>query len=315
MAVLVTGAGGFLGKEIINRILDSGRDVLAFDFADPNPDTLKAWGDRVEFIQGDIRDKSMVHHLVRKSGTEDPIIHLAGILTAGCDRDPAMAIAVNINGLNNVLEAAVKYGNRRTVHASTIGVYGRGLPQPILEDMPAEPDGWYGYTKWMGEHMGLLYERRHGLDFRAARFAAVTGPGRTAVGSASLFTSYIAEKPALGEVYEIEVAEDTAYPVVYIKDAADALFKITFAEAAPSRVYNVSSGRVIVSDMIKTVKEIIPDAKYTYKPDEVIMAVVSGYKEWHISTERIEKELGWTPKYTPEVMVKDIITEARKMKG
>ena len=314
MAVLVTGAGGFLGKEFIDRVLESGRTVLAFDFAEPKAESLKEWGDRVEFIQGDIRDKSMVNYLVKKSGTEDPIVHLAGILTAGCDRDPSMAIAVNINGLNYVLDAAVKNGIRRTVHASTIGVYGRDLPQPIIESMPAEPDGWYGYTKWMGEHMGLLYERRHGLDFRAARFAAVTGPGRTAVGSASLFTSHIAEKPALGEAYEIEVAEDTSYPVVYIKDAADALFKITFSDSAPSRVYNVASGRVVVSEMIKTVKDIIPDAKYTYKPDEVIMAVVGGYKEWRISTDLIKKELGWTPTYTPDAMVKDIITEARKMK-
>ncbi|ORC37732.1 hypothetical protein B4O97_01650 [Marispirochaeta aestuarii] len=314
MAVLVTGAGGFLGPEIIDRVLASGKEVLAFDFADPKPELLEKWKGKVEFIQGDIRDRSMVNHLVTKSGTEDPIIHLAGILTAGCDRDPNMAIAVNINGLNYVLDAAVRNGKRRTVFASTIGVYGRGLPQPIKEDMPAEPDGWYGFTKLMGEHMGLLYERRHGLDFRAARFAAVTGPFRQAAGSASLFTSHIAEKPALGQAYEVEVTEDTAYPVVYLKDAADALFQIAFADTAPSRIYNVASGRVVVSEMIKTVKEIIPEAKYTFKPDPVIMAVVEGYKEWNISTERISAELGWTPTYTPNEMVKDIIKVVKSRK-
>ena len=316
MAVLVTGAGGFLGPEIIDRLLAEGNEVLAFDFAPLRPELADRWGNKVEFIRGDIRDKSMVRYLVEKSGTKDPIIHLAGILTSGCDRNPEMAIAVNLNGLYNVLEAAVACGNRRTIMASTISVYGRGLPQPMTETMKTEADGWYGVTKLMGEQTGLLFQRRHGLDFRAARFAAVTGPGRSAgSGSASLFTSYIPEKPALGESYEIEVTEDTAYPVVYIKDAADALYRIAMAPEAPSRVYNVSSGRIVVSEMVADVKKIIPEAQYSYKPDEVIMAVVSGFKEWRISTERIEKELGWKPSYTPEAMVKDIIAVARKAKG
>jgi nucleoside-diphosphate-sugar epimerase len=315
MAVLVTGAGGFLGPEIIDKLLEAGKDVLAFDFAELRPELKSRWEGRVEFIRGDIRDRSMVRYLVEKSGTEDPIIHLAGILTSGCDRNPEMAIAVNVNGLYNVLDAAVEFNGRRTIMASTISVFGRDLPQPMTEEMSAEPDGWYGITKLMGEQMGLLFQRRHGLDFRAARFAAVTGPGRSAgSGSASLFTSFIPEKPALGEAYEIEVTEDTAYPVVYIKDAADALFQIAFADKAPSRIYNVSSGRIVVSQMVEDVKKIIPDAKYTYKPDPVIMSVVGGFKEWEISTTRIERELGWKPSYTPDEMVKDIIRIARSRK-
>ncbi len=316
MAVLITGAAGFIGPELVDMFLASGKDVLAFDFAEPKEEIKRRWEGKVEFIRGDIRDRSLIRYLVQKSGTSDPIVHLAGILTAGCDRDPAMAVAVNVNGLYYVLDAAVEFGNRRTIMASTIGVYGRDLPQPIDETMPTEPDGWYGYTKLAAEQLGLLYVRRHGLDFRAARFAAVTGPGRSAgSGSASLFTSYIPEKPALGEPYEIEVTEDTAYPVVYIKDAADALFRIATADKAPRRIYNVGSGRIVVSEMVEQVKKQIPDAKYTYKPDPVIMSVVSGYKEWQISTKRIEEDLNWKPSYEPDQMVADIIRIARSRKG
>ena len=181
--------------------------------------------------------------------------------------------------------------------------------------MGSDPAGAYAGSGGAGvvDDDGALAGR---VGARAARFAAVTGAGRSAgSGSASLFTSYIAEKPALGEKYEIEVGEDTAYPVVYIKDAADALFRIATADQAPSRIYNVASGRIVVSEMIEQVKSIIPEAEYSYKPDPVIMSVVSGYKEWVISTDRIEKELGWSPSYAPEEMVRDIIDVARRGKG
>jgi nucleoside-diphosphate-sugar epimerase len=311
MAVFVTGAGGFLGQTLVNTLIADGKKVLAFDYNSPSEAVLNSWKGKAEFRQGDIRDTKLIAELVAESGTSDPIVHLAGILTAGCDRDPPAAFAINLGGTYNILESALTNGKRRVVFASTIGVYGRGLPQPITEDMPLEADGWYGLTKQMAELAGLLYVRRHGLDFRAVRFAAVTGAGRVAVGSASLFTSLIPEKAAKGEPYAIEVTEDTSYPVVYIKDAVDALIKLTFAAEAKSRIYNIASGNVVVNKMVDYIKKVIPGAQFTYAPVADIMAVVSGYKEWTIGCDRAAKELGWTPTYTVERMVDDIISLAR----
>jgi nucleoside-diphosphate-sugar epimerase len=311
MAVFVTGAGGFLGQVLIDTLVAGGREVLAFDFNAPSPAVLAKWADKkVEFVKGDIRDKALVAGLVEKSGKADAIVHLAGVLTAGCDRDPAAAIAVNVNGTYNVLDGALANGKRRVVFASTIGVYGRGLPQPITEDMHLEPDGWYGLTKLTAEQTGLLYARRYGLDFRATRFAAVTGANRVAVGSASLFTSLIPEKAAKGEPYAIEVTPDTSYPVVYIKDAVDALVKLVTVPVAPSRIYNIASGNVVVDKMVAYIKTKIPEAQFSYAPVDDIMAVVSGYKEWTIGCERAKAELGWTPSFAVEKMVDDIIKGA-----
>jgi nucleoside-diphosphate-sugar epimerase len=306
VAVFITGAAGFIGSALIRHFLDQGREVLAFDYQNPSEAQRELWGDRVVFEQGDIRDTALIASLVERSGREDPIIHLAAMLTAGCDRDPDAAIAINLGGARNVF-GAVSQAGRRVILASTIGVYGRGLPQPIDETMATEPDGWYGYTKIAAEQMGLLYNRREDLDFRAVRLAAVTGPFRRAVGSASMFTSMIPEKAALGQPYEIEVSEETAYPVVYIKDVVNAIVRLAEAPEAPSRIYNVASGRVVVSEMIEAVKKRIPEARYAFKPDPVVMQVVSGYKEWRISCRRIAEELGWEPAYDVETMVNDII--------
>jgi len=311
MAVFITGAGGFLGQALVNTLIVQGKEVLAFDYAAPKDEVLSKWAGKVEFRQGDIRDAKLIASLAAQSGTTDPIVHLAGILTSGCDRDPRSAIDINIGGTLNALEAALANGKRRVVFASTIGVYGRGLPQPITEAMPLSPDGWYGLSKLTAEQTGLLYVRRYGLDFRAVRFAAVTGPNRVAAGSASLFTSLIPEKAAKGEHYDIEVTPDTSYPVVYINDAVDAFLKLMDVPEAKGRIYNIASGNIVVDRMVEYVKSVIPSASFSYRPVEDIMAVVSGYKEWTIGCERAEKELGWKPVYGVEKMVDDIIHKTR----
>ena len=315
MAVLITGGAGFIGVALARRFAEEGNEVLAFDYSPPKVDLADALPEAIRFEQGDIRDAELVKSMVEQSGQKDVIIHLAGILTAGCDQDPNTGMAINVGGMHHVLDAATAQGSRRVVLASTIGVYGRGLPQPLNETMPTEPDGWYGYTKICAEQMGLLYQRRHGLDFRAVRYAAVTGPFRKAKGSASLFTSLIPEKAALGEAYDIEVTEDSAYPVVYIRDAVDAIYALATAAEAPHRIYNVASGRVVVSEMVEYVLRKIPDACFDYRPDPVIMQVVSGYRDWRVDCSRIAEDLGWRPTFGVQEMVDDIIDTVRRRKA
>ena len=307
VAILITGGAGFIGRALAGRFVSEGHAVVGFDLAEPQPAPGARWPDGMRFISGDIRDAAAVRAAVAASGGDDPIVHLAGLLTAGCDRDPALGMAVNVSGTFHVLDAAREHGARRVVLASTIGVYGRGLPQPIREGMATEPDGWYGYTKRCAEQMGLLHVRRYGMDVRAARMAAVAGPFRQAAGSASMFTSLIPEKAARGEPYAVEVTEDTAYPVVYIDDAVSALARLATAPAAPGRIYNIASGRVVVHEMIAHVRRTLPRAQFSFAPDPVIMQVVGGYREWRLDCSLVADELGWRPRFGVREMVDDII--------
>ena len=310
MAVIITGGCGFIGSRLAAKFAADGREVLAVDFAEPSDLVKSMWNDRIHFVQCDISDKERVAGIVKDAGDKDEILHLAAILTAGADTNPSRAVEINIGGFVNLIDPIREHEGRRILLASTIGVYGRGLPQPINETMPTEPDGWYGVTKICDEEIGLLAARRYGVDFRAARMAAVAGPNRVAKGSASMFVSMIPEKPAKGEPYAIEVSEDTSYPAVYIEDAVDGLYTIITAPEAPSRIYNLASGNAVVAEMVKLVKERIPDAQLSYDPDPNIMSVVSGYKEWEIDCSLAEKELGWTPKYKLPEMVADIMEKA-----
>ena len=111
--------------------------------------------------------------------------------------------------------------------------------------------------------------------------------------------------------FVVEVSEDTAYPVVHLDDAASALARLATAPDAPQRIYNVASGRVVVREMIAHVRQFLPQARFTFAPDPVIMQVVSGYREWHIDCRRIAAELGWQPRFGVREMVEDIIRSVR----
>lgn len=316
MAVLITGAAGFIGASLASRFSQEGYEVIACDYKEPEGNIKDLFRNRIAFEICDVRDSAKVSSLMQMAVPNDAVIHLAGLLTAGCDSDPNAAIDVNVKGFRHVLDAARAAECMRVILASTIGVYGRGLAQPIDETMKTEPDGWYGYTKIVSELMGLLYTRKFNMDFRAVRLAAVTGAGRSAgSGSASLFTSYIPEKAALGLPYEIEVTSETAYPVVYIKDAVEALFVLATSKNAAYRIYNVCSGRIIVSEMIDYVKKKFPSSQFSFNPNPEIMSVVSGYKDWHIDCARIYEDLGWKPQYSVNRMIDDIIKTATGAKA
>src|SRR5581483_10821309 len=243
MAILVTGGAGYIGRWLANELVQAGHEVVAVDVQPPPggmPPELPAGA---VWVKGDVTDKQSVADAVKLKPLS-AIVHLAGIVTMGCERDPDLCMRVNLGGTANLLEAARQNGVGTFVFASTISVYGPNVSQPMVEGKtPAEPLTWYGESKILAEQLGLYYNRRWGLDFRAARMAAIVGPSRIAgSGSATMYTSLILEKAALGEPYEIDVDPEAGTPVLYARDAAKGLAALATAPSAPRRIYHLSTG-------------------------------------------------------------------------
>jgi len=218
---------------------------------------------------------------------------------------------VNVGGTHNVLEAARLAGIPRVVFASTISVYGPDVPQPITEKVPIEPMTWYGQSKHMAEQLGLYYHRRYGLDFRAARLAAIVGPYRVAAGSATLYTTLILEKAALGQPYIIEVDEQAATPICYAKDAARALATLATADSAPRRIYNIGTCRATAVGLLEIARRRYPDARIEFRPDPEMAAVGRISWQWELSIEAAAEDLGWSPAYSLETMAEDLMATVR----
>lgn len=166
--VLVTGAGGFVGRRVVERALGLGVPVRALVRrglvgASPRPG--------LELVRGDVNEPASLAAAVAGC---DAVFHCAW----GGGDDLAEARRVNVEGTLHVLEAAARAASRRVVHLSTMAVHGDRLPPVLTEDTPFDLRGdAYGVSKGEGERAALAFGRERGLEVVALRPTLVYGPG------------------------------------------------------------------------------------------------------------------------------------------
>lgn len=176
MKTLVTGGAGFIGSNVVKKLVEEGHDVTVLDNLssgykqnlDPYPE--------VHFIQGDVRDEEAVSRAV--CGVE-VIYHLAASVGNKRAIDfPLEDSEVNVLGTLRVLEAARKAGTRKIVVSSSAGIYGELKYLPIKEDHPAEPDTPYGASKLCEEKQSLAYAKLYDIEAICLRYFNVYGPNQ-----------------------------------------------------------------------------------------------------------------------------------------
>src|SRR5690349_825279 len=177
MNILLTGAGGQIGADLVSALVAEGHKVTATDLR-PQPG-----GDGAAWKQLDVTKAADVESVVHEV-RPDIIFHLAAILSASGERNTQLAYDVNQTGTWNVLEACRRHAVPRFIYTSTIAVYGPGLPDPCPDDVPLHPTTMYGVTKASGEMLCEYYWLKHGLDCRGVRFpglisASLPGGGST----------------------------------------------------------------------------------------------------------------------------------------
>jgi len=175
MNVLVTGATGFIGRPLVERLTDDGHHVRAL----VRPQTSAKWLDPlgVKVVRGDIGDASAVERVVGKC---EIVFHLAAKTEAAGLLSRQDVQVANIQGAENVARAAVRAGVERLVFCSSVAVYGRiAKNQLIDEDTEINPDSPYGESKVLGEQVVLSARQRSGLPVVVARISTVWGPGTT----------------------------------------------------------------------------------------------------------------------------------------
>lgn len=170
--VLITGAGGFIGQNLVEAQLATGRRVIALDI---NIAALERFKDHRAFtgVQGDIRSNNVISEVVEGVGV---VFNLAAAhLEVGSDEDHFRS--VNVTALENLLRASRGAGVRRFVHCSSVGVYGPLRAVPADEDTECHPEIAYEKTKFEGEHVVRSVADELGLDAVILRPSWVYGPG------------------------------------------------------------------------------------------------------------------------------------------
>jgi len=172
MKVLVTGGAGFIGSNLVKLLLQKDFEVKVLDNLSTgfkkNIEKLD-----VEFIQGDIRDITLVENITR--GVEN-IFHLAASIgNVKSLKYPREDSEINVVGTVNILEAARKNAVKRIVYSSSAAIFGELLTMPIGEDHPQNPDSPYGVSKLAGEKNVLCFGKLYDMTVVCLRYFNVYG--------------------------------------------------------------------------------------------------------------------------------------------
>jgi len=307
MKILITGGCGFIGTSLAKTYLEKGAEITIFDLA-PKDELPKDIAGHIEYINGNVSNWSEVINAV-KSSSADSIFHLAGILSAPSEKNPWKSYKVNVEGTFNVFEAARIFNIEKVIFSSSMGVYGTSGDETIDDFSFRDPILIYGVGKIFGELLGKYYHRKFGIDFRAVRFPQLIGPGVKSGGFGQYAPGMI-EAAFLGKPFEVWVPEDTAIPLLYIKDAIRSLIELHDADEnlITTRVYNL--GQILppptAKDLAEIVKKYIPLAKIDFKPDPNAVEILKTIPK-NIDGSNAEKEWGWEIKYSAEDTVKDFL--------
>jgi len=260
--VLVTGAAGFIGSTLVDRLLAEGREVVGFDNFDPfYPEAEKrsnltaALGSQsFRLVRGDVRDAKAVDDLFAGPGF-DAVVHLAALagVRPSLER-PAEYADVNVNGTSVLLEAAARHGGPVFVLASSSSVYGERDDGPFREtdrvDRPVSP---YAATKKSCELIAHAFHHAHGLPVTAVRFFTAYGPRQRP----DLAIRKFAERMRRGESIPVYGDGSALRDFTYIDDIVDGLVRAADVDLGYA-ILNFGAGRQIsVEDMIRRLESVL----------------------------------------------------------
>lgn len=251
--VLVTGAAGFIGSHLCERLLAEGQEVAGLDnfdeFYDPAVKRSNisqcAKNGRFTLIEADIRDVEIMEAVVKKG--VDIVVHLAA--RAGVRpsiKDPAGYYDVNVNGTVVLLEAARKAGIRNFVFGSSSSVYGNNRKVPFCEtdrtDFPISP---YAATKKAGEVSCYTYSELYGTNITCLRLFTVYGPRQRPDLAIHKFARLI----EAGESIPVYGDGSMQRDFTYIDDIIDGIVG-AMGCCSGYEIYNLGSGRAVRLDVL-----------------------------------------------------------------
>lgn len=292
MTILVTGGAGFIGSHVVDAYLAAGhRVVVVDDLSSGRKENLNA---RATFYQFDIRSDEL-SQVFQKESIDVVNHHAAQMDVRRSVADPKFDASVNVIGGLNVFECARQYGVRRIIFASTGGaIYGEQDYFPADEEHPLRPLSPYGITKLASEKYLFYYKEVHGMEHTILRYANVYGPRQNPHGEAGVVAIFC-NKMLNGEQPVINGDGTQTRDYTYVGDVVKA--NLLALQAKGSAVYNIGTG---VETDVNTLFRILRQYVNPSCPEHHGPAKLGEQRRSVISSEKIKRELGWSPSVTLE---------------
>ena len=294
--VLVTGAGGFIGSTLVDRLLGEGRSVVGVDAFDPfyprhqKENNLRSarGSDRFELVEADIRDAEAIDALFAR-GNFDGVVHLAALagVRPSLERPGAYA-DVNVTGTSVILGAASQHGSPRVVFASSSSVYGEREEGPFRETDPVErPVSPYAATKRAGELVAHTFHHAFGLPVVCARIFTAFGPRQRP----DLAIRKFADRMRRGDAIPIFGDGSSLRDFTYVDDLVGGL-ALALDSDLGFEILNFGAGRhVSVLDVVKALeRELGTKANIDWQPPQT-----GDVSKTHADTSAARAALGYDP--------------------
>jgi UDP-glucuronate 4-epimerase len=296
-SILVTGAAGFIGSHLSERLVGAGHRVIGLDnfcdFYDPNAKRANIesllTGDAFDLIEADIRDADAVHAACAAHAPSF-IVHIAAMAGVRPSiADPALYTRVNLDGTVHLLDAAVKHGVGKFIFASSSSVYGNNEKTPFAEDDPVnDPISPYAATKRAGELLCHTYWHLHRLPITCLRFFTVFGPRQRPDLAISRFLHCVAEDRPIPMYGDGSTSRDYTYIDDIINGVTAAIDR-----GDRFRIYNLGgSDPVTLRTMIDTIEQV---TGRTARIDQQPMQP-GDVNRTFADVRRAQEELGYVPR-------------------
>jgi nucleoside-diphosphate-sugar epimerase len=256
MRFLVTGGAGFIGSNIVKRLVSEDHSVRVLDnFATGRRENLEDVWDKIDLVEGDIRDFWTV---INATKNIDYILHQAALPSVQRSiQNPLTTTEVNVNGTLNMLEAARFHKVKRIVYASSSSTYGNTPTLPKEESMRSQPLSPYAITKLAGEEYCISFYRIYGLEAVCLRYFNVFGPHQNPASQYAavipkFIVSFLEDRPPV-----IFGDGEQSRDFTFIDNVVEANLLACVKDEAVGKVMNVACGKKFsLNDLVTKLQKI-----------------------------------------------------------
>jgi nucleoside-diphosphate-sugar epimerase len=255
--ILVTGGAGFIGSNLVDRLLEDGFKVKVIDDLSTGDKQNLAHlenNESFEFIEGNIQDFDLIKKTVKGV---DAVFHEAALVSVTRSvEDPLLSNEINVKGSLNLLKSCVNANVKRFVYASSCAVYGDAKVLPIPEDLSAKPLSPYAVDKLATENYAKVFYDVYGLETVGLRYFNVYGP-RQKYGPYSGVISIFIKRFLENKPPTIYGDGEQTRDFVNVKDVVEANMLTLSKRDIAGEVFNISSGKAFtINKIVKIIQKI-----------------------------------------------------------
>lgn len=324
MSILITGIAGHIGSNVARMLIEEGEKVVGVDVARPGPHTVIAgMEDRYSFHAGSVADLSLLL-AVMKEHRVGRVLHTAVVQAEFANARPIEAIRVNIEGTQNVIEAAKLLELKKVVCCSSSSAGGEHQGRPLDQAIEERDIDWpvpsiYALTKVSIEGLVALAHRLYGVDAIACRPSRVWGPGYARFDIAPP-VELLLHRAMAGEPIRLENGGDTGIDYTYVKDLAKGFIQALRSGKTESTVFNLSTGRLVsLFEVGKVMQQSFPDLEISIGPGELDMSAFTqgAGRSYRVAVRpaldvsRAKREFGYAPRFGIENGIADYVAWLR----